>query len=95
MLMGKTKKTYLEKPVPAVDEEDAATLAAIDEGIADARVGRTVPAEEARKIVTGRELAKVLAKASLSEDEAKAWRRDLRAAREKLKPQADKWRGRR
>jgi hypothetical protein len=63
----------------AADEEDAATLAAIDEGFADAKAGRTVPAEEVRKIVTGRELAKVLAKASLSEDEAKAWRRDLRA----------------
>jgi hypothetical protein len=79
----------------AVDEEDEATLAAIDEGIADAKAGRTVPAEEVLKIVTRRELAKVLAKASLTEDEAKAWRRDLRAARKKLKAQMDKWRGRR
>jgi predicted transcriptional regulator len=49
--MGKTKESYIEKPVPVVDEEDEATLAAIDEGIADAKAGRTVPAEQVRKLV--------------------------------------------
>ena len=44
--MGKTKESYIEKPVPVEDEEDEATLAAIDEGIADAKAGRTVPAEQ-------------------------------------------------
>ena len=32
------------------------------------------------RVCTGSELAKALAKTSLSEDEAKAWRRDLRSA---------------
>ncbi|HTQ61999.1 MAG TPA: hypothetical protein VMI32_17375 [Candidatus Solibacter sp.] len=49
--MGKTKESYIEKPVPAEDEEDEATLAAIDEGIADAKAGRTVPAEQVRKLL--------------------------------------------
>jgi len=78
-------------PQIRLDDDDAATLAAIDEGIADAKAGRTFSAEEVRKIITGRGLAKVLAKARLSEDEAKAWRKDLRAARKRLKARADKW----
>ena len=45
------------------------------------------------KVCTGSELAKALAKASLSKGEAKAWLRDLRAARKRLKAPADKWRG--
>ena len=45
------------------------------------------------KVCTGSELAKALAKTSLSEDEAKAWRRDLRTARKTLKAPVDKWRG--
>ena len=49
--MGKTKESYIEKHVPAEDEEDGATLAAIDEGIADAKAGRTVPAEQVRKLL--------------------------------------------
>jgi len=32
-------------------EVDAETLAAINEGIADAEAGRTVPAEEVRKLI--------------------------------------------
>jgi predicted transcriptional regulator len=47
--MGKVKEFDLEKPAPALDDEDEETLAAIDEGIRDADAGRTVPAEEARK----------------------------------------------
>ncbi len=38
-----------ERPVD--DEEDEETFAAIDRGIADAKAGRTVPAEEVRKLV--------------------------------------------
>lgn len=44
--MAKVKKSGIEKPIPLDDGEDDATLAAIDEGIRDAKAGRTVPAEE-------------------------------------------------
>jgi predicted transcriptional regulator len=47
--MPKTKPPVLEKPVRAPDEEDQATLAAIDQGIADVKAGRTVPIEEVRE----------------------------------------------
>jgi predicted transcriptional regulator len=50
--MGKVKDFDLEQPAPALDDEDEQTLAAIDEGIRDAEAGRTVPAEEARKLLT-------------------------------------------
>jgi len=46
--MAKAKKFDLENPVPTVDDEDEETLAAIDEGIRDAKAGRTVPAKEVR-----------------------------------------------
>jgi predicted transcriptional regulator len=49
--MSKAKESEFEKPVPAVDDEDAATLAAIDEGIRDAKAGRTVPIEKVRKLL--------------------------------------------
>jgi antitoxin (DNA-binding transcriptional repressor) of toxin-antitoxin stability system len=51
---------------------------------------RLVPDNE--KVCLGRSLAEVLAKAEWSEDEARAWRRDLRAGRNILKPPAKKWR---
>jgi hypothetical protein len=38
------------------------------------------------KVCTSRDLAKALAKAKLSDEEAKAWRRDLHKARKTLKP---------
>jgi len=41
----------LDHPVPMTDEEDDATLAAIDQGIQDADEGRVVSAEEARQRV--------------------------------------------
>jgi hypothetical protein len=41
----------LDVPVTEEVEVDAETLAAIDEGIADAEAGRTVPAEEVRKLI--------------------------------------------
>jgi predicted transcriptional regulator len=46
--MAKAKKLDLENPsIP--DEEDLRTLAAIDEGLREAKAGRTTPAEEVRK----------------------------------------------
>jgi len=53
-------------------------------------VARLVPDEE--KVCVGRELAEVLAKTQLPEDEARAWHRDLQAARRTLKAPADRWR---
>jgi predicted transcriptional regulator len=47
--MAKTKKFELESPAPILGEEDEETLAAIDEGIRDAKAGRIVPSEEVRK----------------------------------------------
>jgi predicted transcriptional regulator len=41
----------LDHPVPMSEEEDDATLAAIDRGIQDADEGRVVSAEEARQRV--------------------------------------------
>jgi predicted transcriptional regulator len=49
--MAKAKKFEFENPALAVDDEDAETLAAIDEGIRDAEAGRTIPAEEVRKLL--------------------------------------------
>jgi predicted transcriptional regulator len=49
--MGKTKEFDFEKPAPVIDDEDEATLAAIDEGIRDAKAGRTVPMEKVRKLL--------------------------------------------
>jgi predicted transcriptional regulator len=46
--MAKAQKFELESPAPILDEEDEETLAAIDEGIRDAKAGRTVPAEQVR-----------------------------------------------
>jgi len=53
-------------------------------------VARLVP--EAKKGCTGAELAEALRKVDLSESEARAWHRDLMAARKALKPPKDKWR---
>jgi predicted transcriptional regulator len=49
--MAKAKGFEFEKAAPALDDEDEETLAAIDEGIRDTDAGRTVPAEEARKLL--------------------------------------------
>jgi hypothetical protein len=63
------------------------------------RFSNTEVAEDTEKmknkgeeVCTGRELAKVCAKVWLSEDDAKAWRRDLKSARERQKAPVDKWR---
>jgi prevent-host-death family protein len=52
-------------------------------------VARLVPVEE--KVCLGRDLAKVLAEISLPDEEAAAWSRDLKKARQKRKAPADKW----
>jgi hypothetical protein len=44
------------------------------------------------KACTGRDLANVLAKIELSDDEAAAWHRDLQTGRKTLRTPADKWR---
>jgi predicted transcriptional regulator len=49
--MAKAKEFELEKHAPVVDDEDQATLAAIDEGIRDAKAGRTTPLEQVRKLL--------------------------------------------
>jgi antitoxin (DNA-binding transcriptional repressor) of toxin-antitoxin stability system len=53
-------------------------------------VARLVPDDE--KVCVGRELAEALAKTQLPEDEARAWHRDLQAARKTFKAPADRWR---
>jgi predicted transcriptional regulator len=49
--MADAKKINFNEPAPLTDEEDDATLAAIDRGITDADEGRTVPLEEVRKMI--------------------------------------------
>jgi prevent-host-death family protein len=54
-----------------------------------APVARLVP--EKKKAGSVRKLAAALREFNLSPEEAKAWNRDLRAARRILKPPVDKW----
>jgi predicted transcriptional regulator len=49
--MAKTKASELEKAAPSVEKEDRATLEAIDEGLRDASAGRTVSAEQVRRLL--------------------------------------------
>lgn len=49
--MADAKKINFNEPAPLTEEEDDATLAAIDHGIKDADEGRTVPLEEIRKMI--------------------------------------------
>ncbi len=53
-------------------------------------VARLVP--DGKKVCTGPELAEALRKIDLSQDEARAWHRDLMAARKILKPPKNRWR---
>jgi predicted transcriptional regulator len=47
--MARAKEFDLDRPVPAIEDEDEKTLAAIDEGIRDAEANRTIPIEKVRK----------------------------------------------
>jgi len=47
--MANGKESAVEKPVRNVDDENEATLAAIDEGIGDADAGRTIPIKKVRE----------------------------------------------
>ena len=49
--MAKTKEFDFERPAPVIEEEDEATLAAIDEGIRDAKAGRTLALDKVRKLL--------------------------------------------
>ena len=51
-------------------------------------VARLVPDHE--RVCAGSDLAQVLGEADLSNDEAKAWRRDVQVARKTVKQPADK-----
>ena len=51
---------------------------------------RLVP--DGEKVCTGRDLAEALREVRLTEEEAKAWRRDLRNGHKILKPPVNKWR---
>jgi antitoxin (DNA-binding transcriptional repressor) of toxin-antitoxin stability system len=51
---------------------------------------RLAPAHE--KVCTGHDLAEALANTELPANEARAWHRDLHAARKILKAPADRWR---
>ena len=53
-------------------------------------VARLIPAEWPR--CTGAELARFLARAELSAEEASAWAKDLKDARTALSPPEDRWR---
>ncbi len=49
--MANANRIDFDDPAPIDEEEDQETLAAIDEGIRDAEVGRTVPIEEVRRLL--------------------------------------------
>jgi len=49
--MAEVKKFSFEEPEGILDLEDEETLSAINEGIHDAEAGRTVTAEEVRKLM--------------------------------------------
>jgi predicted transcriptional regulator len=50
--MAQAKKSRRKQVISQRDDEDPETLAAIDEGLRDAKAGRVVPAEDVRKLVT-------------------------------------------
>jgi predicted transcriptional regulator len=49
--MAEASRIDFDNPAPIDEEEDEETLAAIDEGISDAKAGRIVPMEEVRKLL--------------------------------------------
>jgi antitoxin (DNA-binding transcriptional repressor) of toxin-antitoxin stability system len=50
---------------------------------------RLVPDNE--KVCAGRDLAEALSKTGLPQNEARAWQRDLRTARKRLKAPSNRW----
>ena len=52
-------------------------------------MARLVPEKE--KCCSGRDLAEVVSKSQLTEEDASDWQRDLKAARKKIKHPRDKW----
>lgn len=52
-------------------------------------VARLVP--DNAKVCSGRDFAEVLARTSLTEEMARAWRHDLKQARKSVKRPTDKW----
>ena len=63
------------------------TFVLLKNGLPFARLG-----PESEKVCRGEDLAKALAGTELPVDEARAWRRDLQAARKTLKTPRNKWR---
>ena len=63
------------------------TFLLLKNGLPFARLG-----PDHKKICLGRDLAEALAKIELPTNEAKAWHRDLQAARKTLKAPVDRWR---
>jgi antitoxin (DNA-binding transcriptional repressor) of toxin-antitoxin stability system len=53
-------------------------------------VARLIP--DGEKVCLGRDLAEVLHKVELPAEEARAWSRDLKVARKRLKQPANRWR---
>jgi predicted transcriptional regulator len=49
--MAKAKEFECEKPTPVSDDEDEGALAAIDQGLADAKADRTVSIADVRKLL--------------------------------------------
>jgi predicted transcriptional regulator len=49
--MRKAKQIDFDKPAPILEDEDEATLAAIDRGIKAADEGRVVPLEKVRQLM--------------------------------------------
>jgi predicted transcriptional regulator len=47
--MPNTSEFNCKKPAP-IDDDDEVTVAAIHEGVRDAKAGRTVPAKKVRKL---------------------------------------------
>ncbi|HYA61905.1 MAG TPA: hypothetical protein VED66_01800 [Candidatus Sulfotelmatobacter sp.] len=90
--MKKTKITVTEAARNFADcvnrvHYQNATFVLVKNGTVVAQLG---PGDE--KVCTGRDAAKALAEVKLSPMEAKAWHRDLKAARRRLKAPVDKWR---
>jgi predicted transcriptional regulator len=52
--MPKAKEFDFERSHFVVDDENDATFAGIDEGVRDAKAGRTVPADKVRKLLRQR-----------------------------------------